>query len=138
MAHPIIVLGQDNSSLPFCDTDCYQIFAFYQECFDQVGAKKLHQSPHNCFHCAACGRLVYGSSNCLMHDDEGCPDWLWYVSYPTTFDFIDTYITNVGKMVPDAAYDLADLIAEHNSLISGSELAILTIKRLNPEIEIEE
>ncbi len=130
VSSPVIVLGPLGSSLPFCDVDCYQVFTFYQDHVDQVGAKKLSRSPHNCFHCAGCGRLVYGADSCLMHENE-CPGWVWYSSYPTTADFVDTFIAMRGP-IPKIAFDLADLIAEHNQFISGTELAQLTIDRLDP------
>lgn len=129
MSSPIIVLGRDNSSLPFCDTACYQTFAFYQEIDEFNGAKKLKRSPHNCFHCAGCGRLVYEARSCILHEHI-CPDWIWYASYPTTYDFMETFINQFGSEIPEVAYSIADRIAQTNALISGSNLAILTLKRM--------
>jgi hypothetical protein len=129
MNTPIIVLGSDNSSLPFCDIPCYQTFAFYQDTDTFSGAKKLKRSPHNCYHCAGCGRLVYEAKSCMIHDTV-CPDWIWYASYPTTYDFMETYINYSRSGIPDLAFEIADAIASTNMLISGSNLAMLTIKRL--------
>ena len=129
MSSPIIILGPDNSSLPFCDVDCFQTYTFYQDQTNQIGAKKLNRSPGNCFHCAGCGRIVYATEGCLIHE-EFCPDWVWYASYPNTHDFMDVYIAHQGEEIPPIAWDTADRIAEKNTLISGADLAIMTMERL--------
>jgi hypothetical protein len=43
---------------------------------------------------------------------------------------MDVYLAYQGSEIPPIAWDVADRIAEKNMLISGADLALLTMKKL--------
>lgn len=126
----IVILGREHSSLAFCDLACFNTFTVYQDCSDLKDAKTLKRVKLACYYCAGCGRIVNRPKLCMLHDDE-CPDYLWFSSYPTMYDFLDEWNTQFGDVeLNEYIWEVADAISAANPLISGIDLAQLTIKRL--------
>lgn len=127
---PIIIIGRDQSCLAFCDLGCFNTFTVYQDCSDLEDAKTLKKVRLACYYCAGCGRIVNKPKTCMLHDNE-CPDYLWYASYPHMYDFLDEWISQFGEVqITDIVWETADAISKANPLISGVDLAQLTIKKL--------
>jgi hypothetical protein len=125
-----IVLGKEQSALAFCDLGCFNVFTVYQDCSSMVNAKALKANKKACFYCASCGRAVNKSTKCMLHED-GCPDHLWFASYPMMADFLEEWATMFNDTeISEETWEIIDRIAEANPLIPGSELAQLVIKKL--------
>jgi len=126
MSGPFLINAGDGAALPFCEIGCFNTYSYYKDVEDVTTGKKLKASRNICFHCAACGRLLFNIKNCILHDDE-CPYWLWYAAYPIMEDFLDGIEETIGEtVITQLIWDTADRIAESNTCISGTDLAILT------------
>jgi hypothetical protein len=92
--------------------------------------KKLKPNPNACFYCISCGRRIFKTIDCIIHDDK-CPDWLWYSSLPIMTDFLDVVEAEIGtRDISQVIYNVADRIARKNTLISGTDLALMTMDLL--------
>lgn len=130
MKGPFLIAGEDSSALSFCDIGCFNTYSFYVDVSDVASGKRLKPNPNVCFYCAACGKLIHKTIDCMLHDDH-CPPWLWFSAYPTMQDFIDAYEEQMRtREIPVEVWNAADRVAMANPLISGTDLALITIDRL--------
>jgi hypothetical protein len=126
MSGPFLINAGDGAALPFCDMGCFSTYSYYRDVDDVKSGKRLKASRNICFHCAACGRLIFNIKNCILHDDE-CPEWQWFAAYPVMEDFLDGIEETIGETeITQLIWDTADRVAASNSYISGTDLAILT------------
>lgn len=116
--------------MSFCDIGCFNTYSFYVDVSDVASGKRLKPNPNVCFYCVACGKLIHKTIDCMLHDDH-CPPWLWFSAYPTMQDFIDAYEEQMRtREIPVEVWNAADRVAMANPLISGTDLALITIDRL--------
>jgi hypothetical protein len=129
MKGAFLIPNNQESAISFCDLGCYNVYTFYVDINPLMG-KKLKPNPSVCYYCIACGRRIYKTIDCMIHDDK-CPDWLWYSSYPIMSDFLDIIEEETGKRdCSDIIFDTADRIAKKNQLISGTDLGLMTLDSL--------
>jgi predicted RNA-binding Zn-ribbon protein involved in translation (DUF1610 family) len=127
---PFMVNSADGSALAFCDIACFNTYSFYVDTDHIETCKKLPAKRGVCFHCAACGRSIYKIKKCVLHDTQ-CPDYLWLASVPAVLEFKSAIMVYLSlPEVTQEMWDVADVIAASNSLLPGSDLALLTLERL--------
>lgn len=130
IAGPFMINHDDGSALPFCDLGCYNTYTYYVD-GDLVESGKIMKAKKGvCFHCAACGRIIFKNTKCVLHV-EGCPEYIWTASVPAVEEFKAALAFYLKlEEIPVLIWDTADEVAANNSLIPGSEIALLTIEKL--------
>jgi|688.fasta_scaffold11821_12 hypothetical protein len=130
MKGAFLIPGEQESAIAFCDIGCYNVYTFYVDIKPMMG-KKLKPNPNVCYYCIACGRRIYKTIDCMIHEDK-CPDWLWYSSYTIMSDFLDIIEEETGSRdCSSQIYNIADRIAKVNNNISGLDLAMMTLDALS-------
>lgn len=130
MKGAFLIPGGQESAIAFCDIGCYNVYTFYVDIKPMMG-KKLKPNPNVCYYCIACGRRIYKTIDCMIHEDK-CPDWLWYSSYTIMSDFLDIIEEETGSRdCSSQIYNIADRIAKVNNNISGLDLAMMTLDALS-------
>jgi hypothetical protein len=129
MTGAFMIQNEHESAISFCDQGCLSVYSFYVDISPLMG-KKLKPNPNACFYCISCGRRIFKTIDCIIHDDK-CPDWLWYSSLPIMTDFLDVVEAEIGtRDISQVIYNVADRIARKNQLISGTDLALMTMDLL--------
>jgi len=130
MRGAFLIAGDGGSAISFCDIACFNTYSYYRDMDNVTSGKKLKPNRATCFHCAACGRLIYEAIECIMHD-SACPPWVWYAATPTVEDFLDAWEeTTQSRTLRQEEWETVDRIAKANPLISGTDLAVITLNYL--------
>lgn len=131
MADAFVIRGVDNSSIAFCNLECYGTYLYYADNNDVVSGKKLKPSKITCFYCIGCGKRIYPCSTCLIHGDSGCPERIWFTSLPMFAEFMEFWNANTdSKPLTEKHWDFIDQLAIQFPILSGDDLADIAISHL--------